>query len=206
MSRPINAASALVLVALIGSAPLGAQGVRAQLGIGGSFAFPTSFYHAVPDAGDGFNPALHGLALVDLKLPKTPIGVRLDVGTGRNSANDSLKSHLSAAVGAPTDGRTNLFGVIADMTYNLRPASVARGYLLAGIGFYKVKFSVTSNRVTVDSSTTKFAWNVGGGLTVGAGAVAWFLETRYLDVGAFSDIKPTVLATTTGIRLGIGGQ
>ena len=204
MSGSGNAAIALAVAALIRSAPVAAQSVRAQLGIGGSFAFPTSFYHAVPSAGDGFSPALHGLALVDLKLPKTPIGLRLDVSAGHNSANDSLKSHLSTAVGTPTDGKTSLVGVNADVSYNLRPARAVRGYLLAGIGVCKVKFSITSSGVTADTSATKFAWNVGGGLTVGAGVVAWFLEARYLDVGALSGIKPTVLATTTGIRLGIG--
>src|SRR5205823_4345137 len=132
------------------------------------------------------------------------IGLRLDVSAGHNSANDSLRSHLSAAVTTPTDGKTSLVGVITEVTYNLRPARAARGYLLAGIGLYKVKFSITSGGVTADTSATKFAWNVGGGLTVGAGAVAWFLEARYLDVGALSVVKPTVLATTTGIRLGIG--
>ncbi len=205
MSWSTNAASALALVALIRSAPVAAQSVRAQFGIGGSLAVPTSFYHADPN-GDGFTPALHGLAVVDLKLPKSPIGFRLDASTGHNAANDSLKSHLTAAVGAPTDGKTTLVGVIADVTYNLRPASAARGYFLAGMGFYNVKFSITSGGVTADTSVTKFAWNVGAGLTVGARAVTWFLEARYLDVGAFLGLKPTLLETTTGIRLGIGGN
>ena len=187
------------------SLPLAAQSLGAQFGIAGGLTVPTSFYHADP-SGDGFTPGFSGLAVVDLKLPKTPIGVRLDVGTGHNSANDSLKTHLSAAVGAPTDAKIRLTGVLASATYNLQPMSAARGYFLLGIGFYNVKFSATSNGATVDTAATKFAWNVGGGLTVGSGAVAWFLEARYLDVGAFLAVKPTGLVTTTGIRLGIGGR
>ena len=195
---------ALSLAALIRSLPLAAQGLRAQLGIAGGMTLPTSFYHADP-AGDGFTPGFSGLAVVDLKLPKTPIGIRLDVSTGHNSANDSLKSRLSAAVGAPTDAKIRLTGVFANATYNLQPASAARGYFLAGIGFYNVKYSATSG-ATVDTSATKFAWNVGGGLTVGRGAVAWFLEARYLNVATFSSVKPTGLMTTTGIRVGVGGR
>src|SRR5258707_2863664 len=82
--------------------------------------------HADP-AGDGFTPGFSGLAVVDLKLPKTPIGIRLDVSTGHNSANDSLKSRLSAAVGAPTDAQIRITVAPANPTYNLQPASAARG-------------------------------------------------------------------------------
>lgn len=205
MSWSTGSRIALTLAALIRSLPLAAQSVRAQLGIAGGLTLPTSFYHADP-AGDGFTSGFSGLAVVDLKLPKTPIGIRLDVSTGHNSANDSLKSHLSAAVGAPTDAEVRLTGVVANATYNLQPASAARGYFLAGIGFYNVKFSATTSGATVDTSATKFAWNVGAGLTVGSGAVAWFLEARYLDVAAFLGVKPTGLVTTTGIRVGIGGR
>lgn len=197
---------ALALVAFVCSAPLAAQGVRAQLGIGGSLALPMGFYHAEPTSGDGFTPALHGLMLVDLKLPNSPIGFRFDASTGHNPANDSLKTHLSAAVGAPTDAKTTLLGVNAGVTYNLQPASAVRGYLLAGIGFHHVKITETSNGFSVDTSATKFAWNVGVGLTVGTGAIAGFIEARYVDVAAFVGLKPTFFATTTGIRLAIGGQ
>ena len=202
MSSSTKAMSALVLASLI-AAPSAAQGVRAQLGVAGSLTFPTSFYHADPN-GDGFTPALHGLALVDFRLPRTPVGLRLDLSTGHNSANDSLKTKLSAAVGAPSDAKTNLFGGSVDVTYNFQPASTVRGYLLGGIGFYRVKFSVTSSGVTADTSATKFAWNVGAGFTYGTGVIALFLEARYLDVGALETIKPTTLSTATGIRLRIG--
>ncbi len=192
---------ALAVASLI-AAPSAAQGVRAQLGVAGSLTFPTSFYHADPN-GDGFTPALHGLAFIDLRLPKTPVGLRLDLSTGHNSANDSLKSKLSAAVGAPSDGKTNLLGGSVDVTYNFQPASRVRGYLLSGIGFYTVKFSVTARGVTADTSATKFAWNIGAGFTYGTGAIALFLEARYLDVGAFNTIKPTTFSIATGTRLQI---
>jgi len=138
-------------VVLILAAPVAAQGVRAQLGIGGSLTFPTSFYHADP-SGDGFTPALYGLMVVDLKLPNSPIGFRLDASTGHNPANDSLKAHLSAAVGMPADAKTTLVGVNASVIYN------------------------------------------------------GFIEARYVDVSAFEGLKPTYFATTTGIRLRIGGS
>ncbi len=202
MSSSTRAISALALASLV-AVPSAAQGVRAQVGVAGSVTFPTSYYHADPN-GDGFTPALYGLVLVDLKLPETPVGLRLDLSTGHNPANDSLKARLSAAVGAPSDGKTNLLGGTVDLTYNLQPASRVRGYLLGGIGLYRVKYSVTSSGVTADTSVTKFAWNVGAGFTYGTGVIALFLEARYLDVGAFQTIKPTTLSTAAGIRLRIG--
>ena len=59
---------------------------------------------------------MHGLALVDFKRPNAPVGFRVDVTTGQHSANDSLKAHVTAAVGAPTDIKTNLFGGNVDLT------------------------------------------------------------------------------------------
>jgi opacity protein-like surface antigen len=205
MSQATGVASALVLACLMFVAGASAQGVRVQVGAGGSLTFPMSFYHATP-SGDGFTPALQGVALVDFKRPNAPVGLRLDVTTGHNSANDSLNAHATAAVGAPTELRTRLFGGNVDLTYNFQPASAVRGYLLGGIGLYGVKVSATSSGATADTSVTRFAWNVGVGLTVGTGAVRAFLEMRYLDVGAFDTIKPTALSTTAGIRLGIGGN
>ncbi|HVH31528.1 MAG TPA: outer membrane beta-barrel protein [bacterium] len=196
---------ALTLVALTRSLPLAAQGLHVQIGVAGGLSIPTSLYRHADSAGDGFTSGFSALAMVDVKLPKTPVGIRLDVSSGHNSANDSLKSHLSAAVGAPTDARMNLTGVMTNATYNLQPASAARGYFLAGIGFYRVTFSAKSGS-TVDTSATKFAWNVGGGLTVGTGVVAWFVEARYLDVAAHIGIKPTGLVTNTGIRVAVGGR
>ena len=43
-------------------------------------------------------------------------------------------------------------------------------------------------------------------VTVGAGAVSGFIEARYVDISAFEGLKPTYFATTTGIRLRIGGS
>ncbi len=132
MSSSTRAISALALASLV-AVPSAAQGVRAQVGVAGSVTFPTSYYDADPN-GDGFTPALYGLVLVDLQLPETPVGLRLDLSTGHNPANDSLKARLSAAVGAPSDGKTNLLGGTVDLTYNLQPASRVRGYLLGGLG------------------------------------------------------------------------
>ena len=205
MFRPAGPAGALILACLMFTKGGSAQGVRVQFGAGGSLTFPVGFYHADP-AGDGFTSALHGLALVDFKRPNAPVGFRVDVTTGQHSANDSLKAHVTAAVGAPTDIKTNLFGGNVDLTYNFQPASAVRGYLLGGFGLYRVKVIAISGGTSIDTSVTRVAWNVGGGLTMGTGVVAAFLEVRYLDVGSFLAVKPTALSTTTGIRLGIGGK
>jgi len=53
---------------------------------------------------------------------------------------------VSAAVGAPTDARIRLTGILVNATYNLQPASAARGYFLAGIGFYDVKYPAPPRR------------------------------------------------------------
>jgi len=67
---------ALALAAVIRSFPLAAQGLREKSGIAGSLTLPTSFDHQADTAGDGLTPGVSGLAVVDLKLPKTPVGIR----------------------------------------------------------------------------------------------------------------------------------
>ena len=91
-----------------------------------------------------------------------------------------------------------------DVVYHFRGSSEdAKGYLLGGIGVYNVKLAVTSGNTTADTSETKFAWNVGAGLTLPVGGAALFLEARYFDIAkAFDAAKVTFIPITAGVRFG----
>ncbi len=180
-----------------------AQGGRVHFGVGASLNVPTGDYHA-DQGGDGFKLGWLGTVLVDFKSPKSPVGFRVDGSFGENGGNDQLNADLTTAVGAPTTAKTKLLGGTANVTYNFRAsAGGVGGYLLGGIGVYNVKLSVTSGGATADTSETKFAWNVGAGVTHGVGRAELFLDVRYFEVAkAFGGLKTTFLPITGGIRLG----
>jgi len=204
MSSAARAAFVSVLASLVALATAGAQGTRVQFGLGASLTVPTGNYHS-DENGDGFNVGWQGTALVAFKLSRSPVGVRVDGVYGENGANDQLNSELSAAVGAPTTGKTKLLGGNVDVTYDFRPSSGGlQGYVLTGIGFCNVKFSAKSGNVTADTSRTKFAWNVGGGIAYRVGGItSLFFELRYFEPGEFLSYKTTRFPITGGIRLGL---
>ncbi len=202
MSTAMRTISGAVFASLVAMTTAVAQHTRPSYGIGAGLTVPTGDFHADAN-GDGYNAGWQGTALVEFKLPQTAIGVRLDGSYSENSANDKLKSDISALVGAPSDSKTKTLGGSVDLTYEFPSSSPAKAYVLAGIGMYNFKVSVTSGNVTADTSKTRFAWNTGAGLNYGVGGAALFVEVRFFDISApfgGSDIK--YVPIIVGVRFG----
>jgi opacity protein-like surface antigen len=203
MSRSARTARALVLASTVATATAAAQSVTPYYGVGVGATVPTGDFHADQN-GDGFNAGWHGLALVGFNLPKVPVGLRVEGAYNQNPANDRLKAAVSALTGAPADGKTKLLGGNVDVTSQFGISSRAKAYVLGGIGIENVKVSITSRGVANETSETKFAWNVGAGLTYSIGGAALFLEARYFKAadpyaGGF---KIAFFPITAGIRFG----
>ena len=193
---------ALVLGCTVGTATAAAQIVTPYLGVGFGATVPTGDFHADAN-GDGYNAGWHGLAFIGFNLLKLPVGFRVEGAYNHNSANDRLKAAASALLGAPADSKTELLGGNVDLTCQFGISSPARAYVLGGSGLENVRVSVTSGGVTKDTRETRFAWNVGAGLTYGIGGAALFLEARYFDVPeASSGMKIAFFPITAGIRFG----
>jgi len=204
MSSPIRVPAVSLAVTLATAAIAAAQGMRTQFGLGASLTVPTGDFHS-DASGEGFNAGWQGMLLVDLKPRSSPIGFRLDGTYGQNGGNDQLNADLTAFVGAPTTAKMKTLGGTANVTYNFHASTGGLGgYLLGGIGVYNVKLAITSGNTTADSSETKFAWNVGGGITSRVGRAALFFEARYFQVAkAFGGFRMTFLPITAGVRLGV---
>ena len=202
MSNATRAACGLVFASLLGTGIGAAQGARLPFGLGGGVTMPTGAFHA-DSTGEGFNPGWQAMVLVHLKLT-TRLGIRLDGTYGENSANDKLKSDLTALLGQPSDANIKLTGGNVDLTYEFSSASPMKLYLLGGVGMYKVKYSVTSGGVTRPTSETKFSTNAGAGLIYAVGGAALFLEARYVDSKkAFGIAKASFFPITAGVRFGV---
>ena len=196
-----SAASALVVVALAWATGA-AQGLRPQFGVGMGLTVPVGDYHATA-RGHGFSPAWQGLALMVLKPPSLPVGLRVDASYSANSANEQLKGDLTSAVGQPSDEKTTLLGASLNVTYPASLAARVKPFVIGGIGLYHTTISTTIGTSTTQESATKLAWNLGGGVVYGVGGVVLFLEARYVNVAAVSGFpRVTFLPLTAGVRFG----
>ena len=203
MLRPTIALSSVVLLlCMLETASATAQGIRSSVGVGvilptGASASPTG--DSVSNQ-TGFR--WQGMVFLDLTRPRSRIGIRVD---GTYSENNS----------GPPDLHTRLLGGSLNLTYALPGSAPVRPYLLTGAGLYKLRLFSTSGGVGVDTSTTKLAWNVGGGVGYHLGGVVLFTEARYSSVGRLVNasardyryvgwsVQPTHLAITLGIRFAI---
>ncbi len=207
MSRPTIAVASLVSVlCFTPMASTTAQGIRAHFGVGGGVTVPTGSY------GDslGFTNGWQAMALVDLTLPRSPIGVRVDGTYGVNNTNNTSTNHV----------QTKLVGGSVDLTYELQGSTSVKPYLLTGAGLYRVRAFTTGGGSGPDTSATKLSWNLGGGVRYAVRRASLFLEARYSSVGRLLNAssyyspsrglyqQPSVQVTQVGVTVGVrlGGE
>src|SRR2546425_4236298 len=148
MSSGTRAACGLIVASIFAASTAAGQGARVQFGDGGSLTLPLGDFPADPN-GDGFKAGWQGLALVDVRPRKSPVGFRVDFDYGENSSNDKFNADLSAVVGAPTTAKVKLLGGTADVTYHFKASSGGMaGYLVRGLGGYNRKLAGTSRGAT----------------------------------------------------------
>jgi opacity protein-like surface antigen len=197
-----------IAVAVLGVACLAATATAAaqlnlpsaRFGIGGGVTSPRNAYHA-NSLGEGFNTGWQGIAFLEFKDPKRPIGIRADFVISENPGNDQY----NAAAGATTTMR--LFGGELDVSYSVGSAAGIRAYLLAGGGAYQTTLWQDSATIAFpDQSENKFGWNAGAGVTLPAGPGALFLEARYVSVANsfISSGQAPFVAIVGGFRFGRG--
>jgi opacity protein-like surface antigen len=202
--RSASVIAVLALAYVVAPGAAAGQLPRARFGIGGGMAMPSGEFHA-DEFGDGFNLGWQGMLLMEFKAPKKRIGLRVDVGTGENPANDQLNADASAFVGFPVTSKLRTLGGNLDLVYHLGRSKRGGGaYVLGGVGSHRVTLSVMSQGVTADTSETKFAWNAGGGLTFPVAGVTAFLEARYFNVSSsyVASEKLQYVAVMAGVRFG----
>ncbi len=135
---------------------------------------------------------------------QAPVVIRLSGSYSANGANEQLKADLTNFVGQPTDAKYHLTGATLEAGYEFG-SSFRRVYLFGGGGPYRVRLSVTSGGATADTSRTKFAWTVGGGIVwdVSRTNTGIFLEARYIHVAAtFGGPAETFMPLSGGLRFG----
>src|ERR1041385_674428 len=191
MRNSVRVRSALVLACTVVPVVAAGQSVRPLFGAGIGRSIPNGAYHSDGNAnGEGFEPGWAGTLLVGVKLPRTPVVIRVAANYSDNGANEQLKADLTTSTGQPTDAKMHLLGALVDVGYEFG-TSFRRFFLFGGGGPYRVRLSVSSGGLSADTTETKFAWSVGGGLTwdlthTDAGL---FLEGRYRSEEHTSELQ-----------------
>ena len=153
---------------------LGAQAVYAQamsFGIGGGAVVPTG------TLGDGTSTGWSGSALVRVQPAMSPIGFQVDAFYTRFGLDG-------------IDGHSRMIGGTANAVVAFPGASMARPYLIGGVGVYNGKTTITGLGST--DAQNKFGFNAGAGFDFGLGKAKLFAE------GRFHAIMKGVTDATTG--------
>jgi len=162
MRRTIAGFVATGLLTIGSAAPAAAQ-ARGYVGFGGGLSIPTGNF------ADAYKSGYVGQVIAGITGANGMLGGRIDGMYVRHSFEGTV------------DGSTQMLGANADLV--VAPGSAGsklRPYLLGGVGFFNVKDELGS---VEQEGETKFAFNVGGGLSVKAGSkMSVFLEGRFISV------------------------
>ncbi|PYO72581.1 MAG: porin family protein [Gemmatimonadetes bacterium] len=174
MNRVRQLATALAVTTFVALSSATAQ--SAYFGLGGGVTVPLSDYKDTDNAG------WHVLGKVDIHIPMSPVGVRVDAIYSQTSQK------------APATGNTKVAGGTVDVVWHI-PTTVPglKPYVVGGGGVF--------NYNAGGGSTTKFTWAAGLGASIGAGPIHAFAEARYISV----QLTPTHLKfvpLTAGLSFG----
>jgi hypothetical protein len=96
MRNSVRVRSALVLACTVVPVVAAGQSVRPLFGAGIGRSIPNGAYHSDGNAnGEGFEPGWAGTLLVGVKLPRTPVVIRVAANYSDNGANEQLKADLT---------------------------------------------------------------------------------------------------------------
>ena len=139
-----------------------AQAAHAQamsFGLGGGIVVPTG------TLSDGNSTGYSGSALVRVQPPASPVGFQVDAFYTRFGLQGGV------------DGHSRMIGGTANAVFAFPGASMARPYLIGGLGLYNGKTTITGLGST--DSQTKIGTNAGAGFDFGVGKAKLFAEGRF---------------------------
>ena len=97
--------------------------------------------------------------------PVSPVGFQVDAFYTRFGLDGGI------------DGHSRLLGGTANAVFAFPGASMARPYLIGGLGLYNGKTTITG--VGSSDASTKFGLNAGAGFNFGMGKAQLFAEGRF---------------------------
>ena len=166
-----------------------AQAAHAQamsFGFGGGVVVPTG------TLGDGNSTGYSGTALLRVQPPASPVGFQIDAFYTRFGLDGGV------------DGHSRMIGGTANAVFAFPGASMARPYLIGGLGLYNGKTTITG--VGSSEAQTKFGINAGAGFDFGVGKAKLYAEGRFHAImkgvtdGTGAEKTAYMIPLTVGLR------
>ena len=136
-------------------------------GVSGGLSLPTG------DLGDGADAGYNITGHVMLRPASfTNLSFRGDVSFDRYGVKDV------------SDANTRFLGFTANALYSFPQANpgVVRPYIIAGVGAYNSKVSVTSGNITGSASSTDIGVQGGAGINFQLSGFSTFVEAKFVNV------------------------
>ena len=133
------------------------------------------------------------------------LGFHFGVGAGFALGSAPVRARVEGSYTQTShdgfSGKTKLLGGMVSLVYPFQTAGNIKPYVLAGIGVYNIKESVS------DSSETKVGFGGGAGVRFPMSSMSLFVEARYLTTGkAFGIAKFSQLPITVGVSFPLGAK
>jgi opacity protein-like surface antigen len=179
MKRSLVCAFAAAVFLVAGARPASAQGAGpVSFGISGGADFP------VQDQADVYKTGWNGTAILMFGFGPSPVGLRVDGSYHELRTSDEVDAFFN-------DSNTRIISGTVDLVVGPRNLLV-EPYFVGGVGVYDLRFKgqeITSGNA-FSSSTTRFGYNLGGGLSfpMGRGSrTRIFVEARYTSISLNGD-------------------
>lgn len=140
---------------------------------------PGSNKDKLSDKVFGFSPA------VGVSMPMIGGAVRAELEYNINEdAKESMKVGKSGPIG---EMKLETQSIMVNAYYDINTNTAFTPYVGAGLGYAKVKASLSSSVMSMDTDDTNFAWQVGAGVAYALNDnISFDLGYRYTDMGDIS--------------------
>jgi opacity protein-like surface antigen len=164
-------------------------------GVQGGFTLPMGEYGDVAETG--FNVG----GYLQWRPANQVFGVRGELQYHRTDIKDEVLDDFSA----DATGNFSLLYIGVAPVLEVAPAESSIGwYVLAGVGLYQVKTSVTETGIDVSASQSEIGFNAGAGLRFRFGSASLYVETRYHGVRVDDDDATTSASDFNFMPFSIG--
>lgn len=176
---------AVAALCVAAAKPGAAQAQGTTIGVGLGLTLPMGDYGDNAVWGD--KAGFHFGVGAGFALGSAPVRLRVE-GSYTQTSHDAAGT-----------GNTKLLGGMLSFVYPFQTAGQIKPYVLAGVGAYNIKESVS------DTSKTSVAFGGGLGIRFPMSSMSVFVEARYLSAKAF-DVTFAQLPITAGISFPVGGK
>jgi opacity protein-like surface antigen len=143
------------------------------------------------DAGDALNTGWVAGAAMDMHMPVTPFGVRLEGSYTRYG--------VQGLSGTGVTANTSDLGVNLNLVMSM-PTPVIKPYITAGPSYSNLKVSASDGTNSASQSEGHYGFNVGGGIDFGLAGLGARVDLRYKHISTGDGSKYTSIPLTFGIR------